>query len=64
MTVIYSGGEGEHRADGVLVDLAHFLDDSGSAGILIVTNDGELAGLASRHKAANLAPTDLLPYLL
>lgn len=64
VTVIYSGGEGEHRADGVLVDLAHFLDDSGSSGILIVTNDGELAGLASRHNAGNLAPTDLLPYLL
>lgn len=64
VTIVYSGGEGEHRADGVLVDLARFLQETDEKGVLIVTNDGELAGLASRHGARNLAPTDLLPFFL
>lgn len=58
--VIYSGGTGEHRADGVLVDQAKFLSQAGAEHLLIITNDGELAGLASRHGAKNLAPTTLL----
>lgn len=60
VNVIYSGGEGEHRADGVLVDQARFLSDAGAENMLIATNDGELAGLASRHGALRLAPTSLL----
>ncbi len=59
--VIYSGGEGEHRADGVLVDQARFLASAGAENVIIFTNDGELAGLASRHGAKSLPPTALLP---
>lgn len=58
--VVYSGGTGEHRADGVLVDQARFLSEAGAQNMLIVTNDGELAGLASRHGARSIAPTVLL----
>ena len=61
--VVYSGGEGEHRADGVLVDQARFLAEAGARNLLIVTNDGELAGNASRHGAKCLAPTHLLAAL-
>lgn len=59
VVVIYSGGTGEHRADGVLVDQAKFLQSAGAENMIIFTNDGELAGLASRHGAKNLAPTVL-----
>lgn len=58
--VIYSGGTGEHRADDVLVDQAKFLSQAGAENLIIITNDGELAGRASRHGAKNLAPTALL----
>lgn len=61
--VVYSGGTGEHRADGVLVDQAKFLASAGAENILIFTNDGELAGLASRHGAKALPPTALLELL-
>lgn len=61
--VIYSGGEGEHRADGVLVDQANFLNSARAQNIIIITNDGELSGRASRHGAKNLAPTALLQFL-
>ncbi len=57
--VIYSGGEGEHRADKVLIDEAHYLRDAGAENLFIITNDGELAGGALRYGAVNLAPTDL-----
>lgn len=61
--VVYSGGTGEHRADGVLVDQAKFLASAGAENVLIFTNDGELAGLASRHGAKALPPTALLDLL-
>lgn len=61
--VMYSGGEGEHRADGVIVDLIKFLSDSGCANLIVVSNDGELCGLASRHGALHLPPTSLLKIL-
>lgn len=63
VSVIYSGGAGEHRADRVLVDQARFLSESGVQNLLIITNDGELSGQAVRHGAKNLAPTDLLAVL-
>lgn len=61
--IVYSGGTGEHRADGVLVDQAKFLASAGAENVLIITNDGELAGLASRHGAKALPPTALLALL-
>ena len=61
--VIYSGGTGEHRADKVLVDQARFLSEAGAENLLVMTNDGELSGLAARHGAKCVAPTLLLNVL-
>ena len=60
---IYSGGTGEHRADGVLIDQARFLESAGAENVLIFTNDGGLAGAASRHGARAISPIALLPLL-
>lgn len=61
--VSYSGGVGEHRADGVLVDLAKFFKQSNQQNILLVTNDGGLSGDAARQTARTLAPVALFSLL-
>jgi hypothetical protein len=62
--VIYSGGEGEHRADKVLVEEVRFFREaSDQTVVLLVTNDGALAGEAARLGALPLPPTDLMPFL-
>ena len=64
VTAIYSGGEGEHRADKVLIEeLRFFRQASEAAAVLLVTNDNSLAGEAARLGARALAPTDLIPFL-
>ena len=61
--MIYSGGEGEHRADKVLVDEARFIvRNDPDQHLLLVTNDQDLAKEASRLGVGNLAPTDLLEH--
>ena len=61
---IYSGGEGEHRADKVLIEeLRFFREASDEAVVLLVTNDNELAGTAARLGAQPLSPADLIPFL-
>lgn len=62
--VIYSGGEGEHRADNVLIDEAEFLLEHGAnESVILVTNDNGLMGRASRLGILNLPPTALLEFL-
>ena len=47
--VTYSGGEGEHRADGVILDnLRFFKSTSPETAVLLVSNDGELCAAARR----------------
>ena len=61
--MIYSGGEGEHRADGVLLDEARCIVQNGEkTHLLLVTNDRDLAKEASKLGVGNLAPTDLLEH--
>ena len=61
--VSYSGGVGEHRADGVLVDLAKFFRQSNQENVLVVTNDGGLSGDAIRQSARPLSPGAILSLL-
>lgn len=61
--VSYSGGVGEHRADGVLVDLAKFFKQFNQRNVLLVTNDGGLSGDASRQSARTISPGALLQFL-
>ena len=64
VTTIYSGGEGEHRADKVIVEEVRFFrKESEESMVLLVTNDNELAGEARRLGARTLSPMDLVPFL-
>lgn len=64
VAAIYSGGEGEHRADKVLIEeLRFFRQASDTAAIMLVTNDNALASEAARLGALPLAPADLIPFL-
>jgi hypothetical protein len=64
VTAIYSGGEGEHRADKVLIEELRFFRQAAEAtAVLLVTNDNALAGEAARLGAHALPPTDLIPFL-
>ncbi len=55
VTVIYSGGEGEHRADGVLVNLARFYQqEDADVPVILASNDRELCAQAQRVGAIEL----------
>lgn len=57
--VTYSGGQGEHRADGVLLDnIRFFTSASPETPILLVSNDQDLCANARRLGAANLPVLD------
>ncbi len=54
--VSYSGGEGEHRADGVLLDKIRFFRESAPEMILfLVSNDNGLCGAARKLGAESMA---------
>jgi hypothetical protein len=57
--VTYSGGEGENRADGVLLDNIRFFRGSGDLDVLLATNDQELGNEARRLGARTLSALDL-----
>ena len=62
--VTYSGGEGEHRADGVILDnLRFFKSTSPETAVLLVSNDGELCGAARRLGAQCVAVLDFGAFL-
>ncbi len=64
VNVIYSGGEGEHRADKVLVEEAEFLlAHGGKETVILVTNDNGLSARAARLGVLNLPPTALLEFM-
>lgn len=63
VAVVYSGGEGEHRADKVILDETQFFRQTALDAVLLATNDGALSGAAARLGVVTLAPTDLLPFL-
>jgi hypothetical protein len=64
VNVIYSGGEGEHRADNVLIEEAEFLLGHGDKGtVILVTNDNGLIGRAARLGVLNLSPAALFEFL-
>lgn len=55
VTVLYSGGEGEHRADGVLLNLARFYrHEDAQIPIILVSNDRDLCASAQRIGAVDL----------
>ena len=57
--VTYSGGHGEHRADGVLLDnIRFFISASPETPILLVSNDHDLCANARRLGAADLPVLD------
>ena len=62
--VTYSGGEGEHRADGVILDnLRFFKSSSPDTLVLLVSNDNDLCASARRLGALGLAVLDLGAFL-
>jgi len=57
--VIYSGGQGEHRADGVLLDnIRFFTSASPDTPVLLVSNDQDLCANARRLGAVDLPVLD------
>ncbi|MBP7636538.1 MAG: hypothetical protein KBA18_01555 [Kiritimatiellae bacterium] len=57
--VTYSGGQGEHRADGVLLDnIRFFISASPETPILLVSNDQDLCAHARRLGAVDLPVLD------
>jgi hypothetical protein len=59
VTVTYSGGEGEHRADNVLLDNIRFHTlESSEIPILLVTNDNDFRAKARRLGAQCLSVPD------
>lgn len=57
--VTYSGGQGEHRADGVLLDnIRFFISASPETPILLVSNDQDLCANARRLGAVDLPVLD------
>ncbi len=63
VSVIYSGGQGEHRADKTIIEYAGFLARESGTELLLTTNDNELARQAGATGTQCLMPTDLLPLL-
>ncbi len=62
--VIYSGGEGEHRADKVLIDQIRFLKSvDADAAVLLVSNDNDLCREARRLGAKDIAVADFGAFL-
>ena len=62
--VTYSGGEGEHRADGVILDnLRFFKSSSPDTLVILVSNDNDLCNAARRLGALGLAVLDLGAFL-
>lgn len=53
--VLYSGGEGEHRADGLLIDTIRFFRASEEIPIVLVSNDNALGQEARRLGAGTLS---------
>lgn len=63
--VTYSGGQGEHRADGVLLDTIRFLKaDSPNIPVILVSNDQALCADARRLGAHDLPVLDLGAFFL
>jgi len=64
VSVTYSGGEGEHRADKVIIDKIRFLKTAyPDSTVLLVSNDNELCKDARRLGAQNLSVLDFGSYL-
>ena len=62
--VTYSGGTGEHRADGVILDnLRFFKTTSPETAVLLVSNDGDLCSAARRLGAQDVAVLDFGAFL-
>ncbi len=62
--VTYSGGEGEHRADGVIIDnLRFFKSSSPDTLVILVSNDNDLCAAARRLGALDIAVLDLGAFL-
>ncbi|MEI7901452.1 MAG: hypothetical protein WCK89_14475 [bacterium] len=62
--VIYSGGEGEHRADGVILDnLRFFKSSSPDTPVFLASNDNDLCTAARRLGALDIAVLDLGAFL-
>lgn len=62
--VTYSGGEGEHRADGVILDnLRFFKSSSPDTLVILVSNDNDLCAAARRLGALDIAVLDLGAFL-
>ncbi|HOM58983.1 MAG TPA: NYN domain-containing protein [Kiritimatiellia bacterium] len=61
--VTYSGGEGEHRADGVLLDtLRFFKSSSPDTVVFLVSNDHDLCVAAQRLGAIDITVLELGPF--
>ncbi len=62
--VTYSGGEGEHRADGVILDnLRFFKSSSPDTPVILASNDNGLCTAARRLGALDIAVLDLGAFL-
>lgn len=62
--VTYSGGKGEHRADGVIIDNLRFFKTSApETCVLIVSNDKQLRETAQRLGACNVEVLELGAFL-
>ena len=62
--VTYSGGEGEHRADGVILDnLRFFKSSSPDTPVILASNDNDLCSAARRLGALDIAVLDLGAFL-
>lgn len=62
--VTYSGGQGEHRADGVILDnLRFFKTTAPDLPVVLVSNDNDLCSAARRLGAVTLAVLDLGVFL-
>jgi len=62
--VTYSGGQGEHRADGVILDnLRFFKTTAPEIPVILASNDNDLCSAARRLGAADIAVLELGAYL-
>lgn len=62
--VTYSGGEGEHRADGVILDnIRFFKSSSPDIPVILASNDNDLCASARRLGALDIAVLDLGAFL-
>ncbi len=62
--ITYSGGQGEHRADGVILDnLRFFKSSSPDMPVILVSNDNDLCTAARRLGALGIAVLDLGAFL-